>query len=185
MGAGRPVAESKILSEDEFADLLSTYRHTAFRFEAQPSYAIGEERAELDRFLAGSPLRPSEVPWRRAYLDRIAGQAQTGKRRTRVRVFDEPPTDYQRWLIWTTRWYTAAGEDIRYLPRSQAERIGLPLEADWWLLDDRLVIFMRFTSAGEMAGDELITDPDAIAFYRTWRDAAIAHASPAEQIRAA
>jgi hypothetical protein len=108
-----------------------------------------------------------------------------GKRRARVRVLDEPPTDYQRWLVWTSPWYAAVGEDIRYLTRSRAARIGLPLREDWWLLDDNRVIVMRFTEEGEIAGDVLITDPAAVASYRTWRDLAIAHAIPATQLPAA
>lgn len=185
MGAGRPLTEGKILSEDEFADLMRTYERSAFRLEAQPSYAIGEEQAELERFLVGSPRPPAEIPWQKAYLDRIAEQARQGKLRDRVRILDEPPTGYQRWLVWTSPWYVMAGEDIRYLPRSQAEQIGLPLADDFWLLDDSRVILMRFTEGGEPAGDVLITDPGTVAAYRAWRGLAIANAAPAHQIRAA
>ena len=86
-----------------------------------------------------------------------------GKRVARVRILEEPPTDYQRWLLWASPWHAAAGEDIRYLPRSQAERISLPLVNDWWLLDDERVILMVFTEAGEISGKRLLTDSVAVA----------------------
>ncbi len=47
----------------------------------------------------------------------------------RVRVLAEPPTTYQRWLLWGDRWHAEAGEQISYLPGSHAMAIGLPLDA--------------------------------------------------------
>ena len=60
----------------------------------------------------------------------------------------EPPSDYQRWMMWAEPWHSAAGEHISYMPRSRAEDLRLPLANDWWLLDDERLIVMRFTSEG-------------------------------------
>ena len=108
-----------------------------------------------------------------------------GKTVSRVRVLDEPPTDYQRWLLWADPWHAAAGEDIRYIPRSRAVRVGLPLAHDWWLLDDTRVITMRFTPDGEVDGKMLITDPELVAKYRAWHSIAVRNAIPAESVTAA
>ena len=179
MIAGKPI------SHDEFADLLRTFERSAFRLEARPSYAIGEEREEFDRFLAGSPRPPSEVGWWSAYLDGWAELARQGKTVGRVRVIpDEGPTHYQRWLIWADPWYARAGVRIGYLPRREALDLGLPVADDWELLDDRRLVIMRFTSEGAVGGKELITDPAVVARYRTWRDLAVAHATAARQIAA-
>ena len=97
----------------------------------------------------------------------------------------EPPTDYQRWEVWAAPWHAQAGEDIRYMPRSIAERIGLSLDHDWWLLDDERLIVMRYTSADEVASKELITDPGSVAPYLKWRDLAVRNATPAGDIAAA
>lgn len=186
MGTGRPdVTEGRPLRPGEFADLFRGFARGADRLEAQRLYAIGEERADLDLWLAGSPRPPSGIGWWKGWLDRVAGLARQGKRVRRVRVVDEPPTDYQQWQLWAGPWHAAAGEEILYLPRSRAERIGLPLDHDWWILDDSRVIIMRYTEAGEPAGDELTDDPGTVAAYRAWRDLAVAHSTAAEQITAA
>jgi hypothetical protein len=176
----------KPISEDEFGDLLRTFSRSADRIEAQPVYAIGEERAEFEAFLAGAPRPPSQVDWWKAYLDDVAALARQGKSVSRIRVIPySGPTDYQRWLMWADPWYAKAGVSIRYLPRRRAKQIGMPLEHDWELLDDTRLIIMRFTEDGEIGGKELVTDPAAVAPYRTWRDLAVAHAIPAEQYAAA
>jgi hypothetical protein len=176
---GRPIGE------DEFGELLRTPRRSAFRLETRDRYALGYERADFERFLAGSPRPPAEVDWWRPWLDQITRLTREGKRIGRVRVLAEPPTDYQRWEMWAAPWHARAGEDIRYMPRSTAERLGLPLDHDWWLLDDERLIVIRHTDAGSIAGKWLITDPGSIAPYLTWRDLAVRNATPAGEIAAA
>jgi hypothetical protein len=175
----------KPISEEEFGDLLATFKRSAFHLETQPFYALSYERPDFERFLAGSPVPPSEVDWWKPWLDQITELTRQGKHVSRVRVLAEPPTDYQRWLRWADPWHAAAGEDIRYIPHSRAERIGLPLVNDWWLLDDERVIVTGFTEAGEIAAKWLITDPVVITPYRAWRDLAVRNATPAEQVTAA
>lgn len=164
---GRPI------SEGEFDEQLRTFGREAFRLETRPFYALSYERGEFERFLAGDPTPPLLVTWWRPWLDQILAMTRQGKRIARVRILAEPPTDYQRWLRWADPWHAGAGEDIRYLPRSMAEQIGLPLVHDWWLLDDERLIIMKFTDEGEIAGKSLITDPSVVRPYRTWRDLAI------------
>jgi hypothetical protein len=145
--------------------LLATPARSAFRLETRATYALSYERADFERFLAGSPVPPPEAGWWRPWLEQISKLASEGKRISRVRVLAEPPSDYQRWMLWGNPWHAKAGEQICYLPRSRAERIGLPLVHDWWLLDDERLIDMRFTDAGEIAGKSLITDPGTVASY--------------------
>ena len=182
---------TKRLTEDEFLDEVRGFRTSAFRFEAQRSYALGYEQADFERFLAGSPVPPPELDWWRPWLERVSRWAREGKTISRVRVLDEPPTDYQRWLLWADPWHAAAGEVIRYMPRAKADNEGLPLNHDWWLLDHERVITMWFTSDGQIESKYLITDPESIAdtgvvsSYRLWRDVALWNATPARRIAAA
>jgi hypothetical protein len=71
------------------------------------------------------------------------------------------------------------------MPRSIAERIGLPPDHDWWLLDDEQLIVIRYTDAYEIASKELITDPGVVVPYLRWRDLAVRNATPAGDIAAA
>src|SRR5215469_1206627 len=133
------------VSEADFGRMLATFGRSAFRLETRASYALGYERADFQRFLAGNPRPPSEVDWWQEWLDQIRQLRQDGKTIARVRLLAEPMTDYQRWAQWCDPWHAEAGEEIRYMPRSRAAGIGLPLAADWWLLDETRLIIMHFT----------------------------------------
>ena len=173
------------LSEDEFLNALRTFRASAFRLETRGSYALDYEQADFDRYLAGSPIPPPELDWWRPWLDRVSRWTQEGKQVSRVRVLDEPPTDYQQWQLWATPWHERAGEDIRHLPRSEAQRNMLPLAHDWWLLDNQRVIAMWFTDDGKIDYKTLITEPGTVFAYQRWRDNAMAYAKHAAHVAAA
>jgi hypothetical protein len=168
------------MTQEEFYRELYGIRRIAFRWEAQPAYALGYEAEAFARFLAGSPVPPPELEWWRPWLDRIARMTAEGRQFSRVRVVDEPTTNYQRWMIWTGQWNAEAGEQISYLPRSMARQLAIPMASDWWLLDDERLIIMRYTQSGEIAGKELITDTDVIAQHQEWRDLAVLNATSAE-----
>lgn len=168
------------MTQEEFYRELYRIGRTAFRWEAQPAYALGYEAETFARFLAGSPVPPPELGWWRPWLDQITRMTAEGKQFSRVRVVDEPPSDYQRWMIWTGRWNIEAGERISYLPRSMARQLAIPMGYDWWLLDDERLIMMRYTESGEIAGKELITDAGVIARHLGWRDLAVLNAMSAE-----
>jgi hypothetical protein len=173
------------ITQDEFNRLLATFGRSAFRLETRAGYVLGYERADLDLFLAGSPVPPPELDWWRPWLEQIARLTREGKSVCRIRVLAEPPSDYQRWELWAAPWHARAGEQISYMPRSRAEQIGLPLDHDWWLLDDERLIITRYTSAGEIDYKELDTTPGIVARYREWRDLAVRNATTAEEIAAA
>src|SRR5204863_106262 len=73
-----------------------------------------------------------------------------------------------------------AGEDIRWLPRRRASDLLLPGN-DFWVFDDRLVLWNHFTGEGEVSpeGWEMTEDPAqvkacAAAFESVW-DRAVPH----------
>lgn len=172
------------ITEDLFLEMVRSFRESAFRLETRDSYALGYERTDFEHFLAGSPTPPPELDWWRPWLDRVTRWRQEGKTIGRVRVLADPPTGYQRWMLWADRWAREAGEDIRYIPRGKANEIGLPA-VDWWLLDDEQAIIMAFDDDGRPGQKTLVTEPDLIARYRRWRDLAVRHATLAEHIAAA
>jgi len=169
------------LTAEAFAAELATFRHTAFRLELQPAYREPSEAETVAKFLAGTPEPPTAVAGLREWFDQIAAQAREGKRIERVRVHEDPPTDYQRWERWIGRWNTDAGETIRYLTRRRAHEIGLLPAAgttDWWLLDSSRLILMTFDAAGNRVHDELETDPAIVVRACAWRDLAVHHSAP-------
>lgn len=107
-----------------------------------------------------------------------------GKQFSRVRVVEEPPTGYQRWMIWSGRWSIEAGEQITYLTRDMARQLAIPVASDWWLLDDERLLMMRYTPAGEIDTKEIITTPGIVTRHREWRDLAVRNAQAREILAA-
>lgn len=167
-----------LLSEPEFLDAVLSFEHTAFRLELQRSYAEPNEEPQYAAFLQGQPQPGPDDPQLREWYERVAEHAAKGGRMGRVRVQEDPPTDYQRFERWLDQWNIAAGEVMRYMTRDRAYEVGLlPAAgtADWWLLDSARLIVMRFDDAGHRIANELITDPEAVLQACKWRDLAVHH----------
>jgi hypothetical protein len=166
------------LTNAEFGEVLHDFDHTAFRLELQDSYLEPEEAGLFAAFLRGEPEPPTTSPELRSWYDRVEGHVRQGKRIERVRIQQDPPTDYQRFERWLDHWNRQAGETMRYLTRRQAHEIGLLPAAgttDWWLLDSSRLIAMRFDDEGHRIKNELITDPEVVIEACMWRDLAVHH----------
>lgn len=170
------------LSAAEFGQLLDGVEHTAFRLELQPAYREPSEADSVAAFVAGKPTDPFGMDGAREWYDAVSRIVRNGGRVERVRVHDDPPTDYQRWLRWLDERFNApAGELIRYLFREQAHDIGLLPDAagaDWWLLDSHQLIQMKFDHTGRRTHTELASDPAAVVQANKWRDLAVHHSAP-------
>jgi hypothetical protein len=175
------------LSEDQFGDLLRSFEQQAFRLELQPAYSEPMEAATLARFHAGQPEPPTEVPGLKAWFDQVAALTAAGKHIQRVRVHEDPPTQYQQWERWIGQWNIAAGETLRYMTRSEAISAGLLPSAgtlDWWLPDSRRLITMTFDDQGRRIWNELVEEPNAVRQACARRDPAIRHSAPEPSGRA-
>lgn len=179
------MSEGRLLVGAEFLEVLHDFEHTAFRLELQRSYAEPEEDDLFAAYLRGEPGDPMGVSELRLWFTTIAAHVDQGKRVERVRVHEDPPTDYQRFERWLDRWNRQAGEVMRYLTRQRAHEIGLLPSAgntDWWLLDSSRLIVMRFdgTAEGHRVENHLITDPGVVIQACKWRDLAVHHSVLAE-----
>lgn len=180
MSHARPLAD-----EDFIAEVLN-FEHTAFRLELQPSYAEPYEDALFAAFLRGDAPSPVTVPGLRDWYEAIGEHVSHGGRIERVRVQEDPPTDYQRFERWLDRWNIKAGEVMRYMTRRQAHDIGLLPGAgrdDWWLLDSSRLIVMKFDGGGHRVRNEIVTDPAEVVRACGWRDLAV-HYSPVADVAA-
>jgi hypothetical protein len=173
----------RLLTADEYADLIRNFQHTAFRLEIQPTYHVPEEQELLAQFQAGHPTPLNRVAGIKDWFVQVRAQVAQGKRLERVRVHDEPLTEYQRLEQWAERWNIEAGETIWHLTRRRAHETGLLPAAgpnDWWLLDSHKLIIMTFGSDNRLIRRELETDPAAVVQAAMWRDLAIHHSVPSE-----
>lgn len=173
------------LTPDDFNHLFHRFADEAFRLEVQPAYLVDDEQESVGEFLRGKPRPVTAYPFYAAWLDEIRAATSEGRRIIRVRILEEPPTDYQRWEVWAGQYNTAAGEQIRYLPRQQAAAAGIPTADDWWLFDRQHLALMRFTSDGTPLGGTIIDDPHTVSRYCMWRDLAVHHSTPHTECAAA
>ncbi|WP_053208199.1 DUF6879 family protein [Jiangella muralis] len=169
-----------LLDGAAFRALFDAYEHTAFRLETRERYVEDEEQEPLRKFLAGE--EPDDE-WFADWVEDVQAAVAAGKRVERVRVVSEPHGDYTRFGLDLARLNVAAGEDIRYLPRTKAAELGLPCE-DYWLFDSGKVAILRFDDDDRLLGVEVVVDPAVVVERCKWRDAAWHHAIPWRQYRA-
>lgn len=160
--------------------LFREFRHTAWRLETRRAYASNRKGANWARFQAGDPLT-FDSDW---YAN-VRTQTAQGKRFERVRLVDDPLTEDQRFLLATGLGSVAAGEDIRNLPRAQAEQLRLP-DGDFWIFDSRILARFAFDETDTTLGAYVTEDPAEVLAACQARDAAWHHAVPtadfAEQV---
>jgi hypothetical protein len=106
-----------------------------------------------------------------SWLDMLREADAEGRRFARVRVVSLPLNDYSRFGVWCAQFTNAAGEDIRYLVRDDADAAGLP-DHDYWLFDSRKLVRMHFDDQDRFLGGEVIEGPTEIVQANYWRDAA-------------
>jgi hypothetical protein len=163
---------SDLVSGEAFLELFRDFQHTAYRLEVRTSYGIPEEDEPYRRFLEGD--YPG-IDWFAPWLTLMEKETGKGKRVERVRVIDEPPSDYLRFELWGTTYNLAAGEDIRYLARHQAVDLGLPTY-DYWVFDSRTVARLQFGDHDRFQGVLLSDDHADVLAHVQWQGAAWHHA---------
>ncbi|MER5785622.1 DUF6879 family protein [Streptomyces mobaraensis] len=154
------------------------FEHTAWRLETRTGYASDHAMPSYDEFLrTGDTAGEAAHPW----FGNVRRMVRSGKRFERVRLIDNPPTENQRYLLACARTNVAAGEDIRYLWREDAERYGVN-RSDFWLFDSRTVARFHF-DGDRTVGMELITEPAEVLRACQIRDAAWHYAVPYGEFR--
>lgn len=127
-----------------------------------------QEREHFEAFQRGDRRDPTTVPNLAAWCETVAAR-EPSTRMERVRIHQDPPTDYQRWVRWVGQWNERAGEVMHYTTPDRAADVGLDAAGpdDWWLLDDAELIRMAFTEP-DVATLHMVDDPDEIAQARQW-----------------
>jgi hypothetical protein len=168
----------RLVSGDDFVRLFSSFDVSAFRLETRERYHLAKDEEEpLRRFLAGEP---DDMAWMSEWFDLMRQHASHGRTFRRVRVVSRPFSDYVRFSMAVARHSIPAGDQIHYLDRVEAERLGLP-HSDWWLFDDERLALLHLDDDDVLLGAEIITDPATVEQHRKWRDLAWEHAIPLEE----
>ncbi|MGW4366784.1 DUF6879 family protein [Nocardia takedensis] len=155
-------------------EVLTEANSEAFHLETRDVYGVPSEDEPFQKFLRSEPFDYRE--WYADWSGFVASSAARGVSFKRVRVLTVPHSDYQRWSLEMAAFNVESGENIRYLPRHLA---GAVPKDDYWLIDDRLVVFNLTDRAGRAVGGAATTDdPDVVSRCRDIRDRLWSLATP-------
>lgn len=162
-----------------FPDLFATVKSRAFHLETRDDYSSASETESLARFRVDESA-DTGGPWFDNWSNLIRETTGRGVAVQRARIVTRPHTLYTRYLLSLAKHNVAAGEDIRYMSRADADPADAASE-DFWVLDDDRVAFSVFDNSGQWIGATLTADAAIVAHARSVRDRVWAAATPFEE----
>lgn len=164
------------MTTPDLGTLFSSFERSAFRLECLPSYDVTED-AEAEAYRLW--LEREEYPHiGRDWLKTVTAAKARGARMQRVRVVQEPLSEYQRFQFsWGYVANEQAGEEIRILDHRPP---GM-LHEDYWLFDDVTAVVLEYDEEGRFLRPVVAEDCEP---YRACRDLVSVSAVPFEQYRA-
>ncbi|MHB8217078.1 MAG: DUF6879 family protein [Candidatus Sulfotelmatobacter sp.] len=161
------------ITREEFSRLFNSFENSAFRLETLDRYTVPTEAAEYARFLAGEEIPLStESEWTKL----VKKNASAGRIMRRVHAITAPMTPYLKYEIcWGYVYSSIAGEQIYLIDRAKAPTIAA---IDFWLFDQKDLIFMRYDADGRFLGAEKEDSPEILAIYRDASTSLISSATP-------
>ncbi len=158
------------LTEQERGELFDHFQRDAFHLEMRDEYLVEDEVEPLRKWRAGRWTDEEAAEWWEPWLAKMRRVTGAGMTVRRLRIVSEPITDYTRFLWEGSRFNTSAGEEIRWLPRTEIpEGVELPPE-DLWLFDDSQLIFNHFFEGTLSMRMERVSDPALVALCVRARD---------------
>lgn len=158
------------VTDEEFDRLLSDFEREAIHLETRDAYGTATELPHMITWAAGEP---DDLGWLQDWCSTLRRHAEAGKSVRRARIVSEPLSDYQRWSYSIAYPMVDAGEDIRWVPRRTVSSVALPGN-DFYLFDDRLIVFLIYSGTGLSTDKITSTDPADIrlcrsAFEAVWK----------------
>jgi hypothetical protein len=160
------------LDAEGWARAFGACRQSACHLEMRDHYAVQEEQADIEKWRAGQWGPEQDAHSKAAWLGLMRATAARGVSLRRARIVSEPVSEYIRFEHEGTPQNIAAGEQVRWLPRTRASALSLPGN-DYWVFDGTTVLFNHFTGDGGWVGNEVNADPAvaahcASAFEAVW-----------------
>lgn len=158
------------ITDEQFDQLLCGFERESIHVETRDAYGTA---VELPHMLQWTRGEPDDLEWLQGWCATLREHVKAGRSVRRVRVVSEPLSDYQRWSYSIAHPMVQAGEDIRWVPRRLVSSIAFPGN-DFYLLDDRLVVFLLYEGSGLAAAKVTSTDTADIrlcrsAFEAVWK----------------
>jgi hypothetical protein len=148
----------------DLAQLLETFRSSAFRLETLQAYNVAQEAEMIAAFKSGETVKlPDDHPW----LKRVREATITGRQMQRVRIVSYPLSEYVRFEMSLYPHSLASGEDIRI---AEACPELAACNRDFWLFDDSIAVVLQYDNDGRFLGAETT---EHVVTYRQQRDLAL------------
>jgi hypothetical protein len=151
------------IAEEEFDRLLSSFGRETIHLETRDAYGTAVELPHMAKWAAGEP---DDLAWLQPWCATLRGHIRAGRQVRRARIVSEPLSDYQRWSYNIASSMVEAGEDIRWVPRRLVSSIAVPGN-DFYVFDDRLVVFLHYAGNGLAVDKVASTDPADVELCRT------------------
>jgi hypothetical protein len=164
------------ITDKEFERLLTCgFEREAVHLETRDAYGTAVELPYMAKWAAG---QPDDLHWLQSWCSTLRDHVEAGRSVRRARIVSEPLSDYQCWSHSIAHPMVDAGEDIRWVPRERVSSLAIPGN-DYYLLDDRLVVFLHYAGNGLSTNMVTSVDPADIrlcraAFEAVWK-VSIAH----------
>jgi hypothetical protein len=169
------------MQQMDWAEQFKAARSSAVHLEMRDLYGIASEVEPVHRFKeTGWADTDPDSTWWRPWTSVVRGAVGRGVTVRRARIVSEPVTDYIRWEHAITPANLAAGELVRWLPRTNTSDLALPGN-DLWLFDQHTVLFNLFTGDGDIAGYETRTEPEVVKLVSDAFEAIWDRATPHDQ----
>jgi hypothetical protein len=156
------------ITDAQFDRLLKEFEREAVHLEGRDAYGTAVELPHMAKWAAEEP---DDLAWLQDWCEILRDHVAAGRSVRRARIVSEPLSDYQRWSYSIAHAMVDAGEDIRWVPRRLASSIALPGN-DFYLFDDRLVVFLIYAGSGLGVDKVASTDPNDVALCQAGFDAA-------------
>ena len=162
---------------------LAGFCNSAFRLEARQYYDSPKEREWFERWRQTGEV-PAFTPDNDPWCKLVAKAQAAGKTMQRVRLVEEPPTDYVRFELQCQHHSVDAGEDVRVTVVKPVRDFAVnddPLSEmfDFWLFDEETVVELEYDREGRFVAAYEVTDTDYR--YRAYRSMALKRSIPLKE----
>ncbi|MFC1439072.1 DUF6879 family protein [Streptacidiphilus sp. N1-10] len=166
-----------------FAELLAATTSTALHLEMRDHYQVDEEADDFARWRqTGQRDADPASPYWASWVAKVRDATARGVAVRRARIISIPASAYIRYEHAATDVNTLAGEQVRWLLRTEASDLCLPGN-DFWVFDDRAVRFHYFAGDGTWTYDELREETEVVKMCRASFEAVWERATPHEDFQ--
>lgn len=131
-------------------DYLKKSKKSLFRFEALQDYQVEEEEKDFQLFIESGKV---DLTGMKDWLDFVKSNHEIRIKMQRVRLVRLPLTEYTKFGIPAYESEVKLGEEVRILEEDAEDKTGI--QKDFWLIDDNIVIIMKYNQNGKYEGFEV------------------------------